>query len=1719
MKKTVIASAMTSALLTVGTLHAAVSLNPSVGKLVQPNLNPQEIVKRSLELDVDSTSPLQNDGLNVQIRQQQKFQREDGITGAQVYIVTLLDKPAAAASYSAQTESAIKHNDNKLFAQGKAISDDINAYEQQLLSKQQDVLQELSQVVGVRDIRQQFTKALNGFSLELTQDEAELVAQNPNVRSVKRSKTYQLQSDAGPQWIGADKIWQGVVTNQKYQGEGIVVGIVDTGINTDHPSFAAVGQDGYQHVNPFGAGNYVGDCAVEGQQSMCNDKLIGVHSYAVITDNFTSGVYGAKRPATGEDYNGHGSHTASTAAGNVLLNQPLSLPELKAQSDGEVFKADFFPRLSGVAPHANIIAYQVCHPANAINAGCPGEALVAGIEDAIQDGVDVINFSIGGQDSNPWADDVELAFLAARKAGISVAVAAGNSGQTGGAQEYFGAIDHASPWLLNVAATTHNRQIKFETLLKDPSGGSQTPVWSTIAGGAVNSSEVRGVVVKAVDFGNEYCGNPFPAGTFDNIKDANGNPTNVIVVCKRNSLTDTAGVARTLKADNVKAAGGDGMILYNYANGDGVVSAAKYSIPTAHITKEEWDGRYDNGMNGYGLSDWLAKGTKHTLTIGATSIDRVLDDSKADWLAAFSSRGPSPSTPEALIPAVAAPGVDVYAAYSDEQPFTSSPSSGDFTPMSGTSMASPHAAGAMALLRQAHPDWTPAEIQSALTMTADNKVQYHRLNVATGPVGLASTYRAGTGRINVANAVQAGLVMDETATRFEQADPHNGGVVHKLNLPQLVNFGCKPKCTWIRTVKATRDGEWTVSNSDVLNWDFDMNNQVPQNGVTIVATPSTFSLKAGETQTIVVEASIMDTQDIFSNSEVELHSSLIFTEKTNRSPEAHWPVVFQYSKNGMPANLTANTHGDQGKYVFKDIKLPEGQAVGRVMTPVKATIEEFSLPKDLNNVSPWYLGMDPATPMDQRIDESTTARFITVPANARRLIVESQGTVASDYKGTINEGNISIYVGKDYNGNGKVDLDSELLCMSAHVVMDNFCNINNPEPGTYWALMWNSIDGATSDPIKTTETFKIATAVVTDSPASNMDLSIPTSDGQSPVDVTLNYTNTGMAKGDVYYSLVDFGSSAANPQSIGKVSLKLTRGADDVELSVPRTGAVAGDKVPYTFAVLPNNSGRDRKFKIEAKVPAGLNLKESDVLASRKAMISSVKVADGVLTIEGTQPDTSDLQPSYTVSSNETDASCKVPSFGNSNPGGYVNLEEFGFVPSFSGFAPVVYGSNGNAVTNSDNNIMYRSGISVPVKTFFNGYFDSFHLYNNTDDLNMGNQNSIQIHPFGIVTTWQQPFFYAYHLGFPYNSFPYESIGMLWRGMSFFGAKDIMSVPLQTSGQLAGISMASTATGWGIIEFDDARSYASNGRDSKRVYQWTEKDDRFDFELVFNVNTRFGDGEHELYMAYDNINFGTQDARGAIGLQGFKGLATSFGPLGSYLSSVFAQDNWGTKTFELKDKLKSGLVVCYDYQGPESSQFEITAWTTVNNKATGQVQNFTAKAQFDDLGSFELAHALNVPSNLSIGSIKDQTVAENSVLKDLVVYYADESNTANTISVSGAHIKGTVSGHTSGSTLTITPDADFHGETEVTVTVTDSENPNDYVSTSFMLNVVSDGIEKGCTDKTALNYNPVANKDDGSCKFPAVTQPEATKDTSGGSFGLFGLPLLALLAARRRQRH
>ncbi len=267
----------------------------------------------------------------------------------------------------------------------------------------------------------QYYTANNGFAAYLTPAEAAIVAKLPGVVYVERDAESQLQTDVGPQWIGADTIWDGSATGTATKGEGVIVGVIDTGINHDSPSFAAVGGDGYHVTNPWGSGVYVGYCVAN--PGFCNDKLIGAWGFPSVNGG------------NPEDADGHGSHTASTAAGNVVTATLTS-------TSGAVFTRT----ISGVAPHANVIMYAAC---------CTNSALAAAIDQIISDTVDVVNYSIGSTSgSDPWSQFDSVGFLNARNAGIFVANSAGNSGPgvaTLGSPA-------GAPWLTAVAASTANRQ-------------------------------------------------------------------------------------------------------------------------------------------------------------------------------------------------------------------------------------------------------------------------------------------------------------------------------------------------------------------------------------------------------------------------------------------------------------------------------------------------------------------------------------------------------------------------------------------------------------------------------------------------------------------------------------------------------------------------------------------------------------------------------------------------------------------------------------------------------------------------------------------------------------------------------------------------------------------------------------------------------------------------------------------------------------------------------------------------------------------------------------------------------------------------------------------------------------------------------------------------------------------------------------------------------------
>ena len=352
-----------------------------------------------------------------------------------LYIVRLTAPPIATYDGGIsgfEATSARANGEARLNTKSSAAK----SYLKFLRSEQKDVLAEAGQKFGrVLNARYTYQHAINGFAVEMSAAEAKEMRKMAGVASVQADRIERLLTDAGPEWIGAPSIWRrGPFSTE---GENMVVAILDSGINSDHPSFADVGSDGYDHDNPLGSGNYIPGSYCDSNPGFCNDKLIGAWDM----------LNSSNDPDSPEDDDGHGSHTAATVAGNVVYDATLFAPTTEYVAD-----------VSGVAPHANIIAYDVC-----TGNSCFGSALVAAINQVVidagnlPDGIAALNYSISGG-GNPYNDTVELGFLSAVEAGVYVSASAGNSGPDPST------VAHLGPWVSTTAASTHNRQIRNEVI-------------------------------------------------------------------------------------------------------------------------------------------------------------------------------------------------------------------------------------------------------------------------------------------------------------------------------------------------------------------------------------------------------------------------------------------------------------------------------------------------------------------------------------------------------------------------------------------------------------------------------------------------------------------------------------------------------------------------------------------------------------------------------------------------------------------------------------------------------------------------------------------------------------------------------------------------------------------------------------------------------------------------------------------------------------------------------------------------------------------------------------------------------------------------------------------------------------------------------------------------------------------------------------------------------
>jgi subtilisin family serine protease len=653
---------------------------------------------------------------------------------AGVYIVELKSAPASTYAGGTPGFPATRPRGGR---QLDAHSSSVRAYTAHLASQQST----LTRKYGVKPLNS-FTVAYNGFGAKLTALQATELARDPNVQTITKDRILKIQDDSVNskssltylKIAGDSGLWNSIGGHDN-AGAGIVVGDIDTGIAPENPAFAGSALsttasntvpwlNNTSHVISYtkADGNVFHSTEVTAgtgwDSSYYSTKIIGAQSYDsgflqydnVASSNCTG--TNACEYASPRDADGHGSHTASTAVGDYGVDVSSGSTDYGA--------------ISGVAPAAKIAMYKACWTAqDPDDTGCDEADLVQAIDQAVTDGVDVINFSIGGGGATTIYSPTDQAFLNAAAAGIFVSAAGGNSGPTAST------LDNAAPWETTVAASTIPSYSATATL---GNGQHFNGASVTVHGSISLPDQPNTTVITHAPL--VLARNVRATGKSTTVADdcrtgslSHAKTVGKVVVCNRDGI-----IARTEMSQTVHDAGGIGMVLVNTTVGD--VDVDNHVVPTIHLDEPA-----------------LAPVRAYAAKAGATvTFTATTDAAPVPQIAGFSSRGPVKAAGgDVLKPDISAPGVGILAAVS------SVPVGGIWTPQfafdSGTSMATPHIAGLAALYLGEHPLATPAEIKSAMMTTAGNTVN------GSGQA-VTNPFAQGAGEVNPSAYLNPGLVYD-----------------------------------------------------------------------------------------------------------------------------------------------------------------------------------------------------------------------------------------------------------------------------------------------------------------------------------------------------------------------------------------------------------------------------------------------------------------------------------------------------------------------------------------------------------------------------------------------------------------------------------------------------------------------------------------------------------------------------------------------------------------------------------------------------------------------------------------------------------------------------------------------------------------------------------------------------------------------------------------------
>ncbi|TYH97935.1 hypothetical protein ES332_A12G275200v1 [Gossypium tomentosum] len=573
----------------------------------------------------------------------------------------------------------------------------------------------LATVVGSKEIASDlmvysYRHGFSGFAAKLTESQAQKLSELPGVVRVIPNTLHRLQTTRSWDFLGLSSHYPNHVLQNSKMGDGVIIGVFDTGI---WPESKAFSDEGLGPIPSY----WKGVCKSGDQfnaATHCNRKIIGARWFI---DGFLA-EYGRLLNTSDDpeflsprDANGHGTHTSSTASGAYVRNVS--------------YRGLLSGTVRGGAPRARLAIYKVCW--NVLGGQCASADILKAFDEAIHDGVDVLSLSIGY--SLPLFSDVDErdgiatgSFHAVAR-GITVVCGAANEGPS--AQT----VQNTAPWILTVAASTMDRALPTPITL----GNNKT-----FLGQAIFTGKEKGFTGLTYPEGTGL--DPTSAGACQSLSLNSTLVAGKVVLC---FASVTGRVAIRLAAATVQEAGGIGLIIAK--NPRDALIECRDGFPCIEVD-------YEIGTR---ILYYILSTKSPTVKLGHSKT--LVGKPVSAKVAFFSSRGPSSIAPEILKPDITAPGVNILAATSQLDQWMD----GGYAIHSGTSMATPHVSGIVALLKAIHPDWSPAAIKSALVTTARTKdASGFPLFAEGSPKKLANPFDFGGGIVNPNGAADPGLVYD-----------------------------------------------------------------------------------------------------------------------------------------------------------------------------------------------------------------------------------------------------------------------------------------------------------------------------------------------------------------------------------------------------------------------------------------------------------------------------------------------------------------------------------------------------------------------------------------------------------------------------------------------------------------------------------------------------------------------------------------------------------------------------------------------------------------------------------------------------------------------------------------------------------------------------------------------------------------------------------------------